>query len=276
MKTIFFDHNQVFYNLVTQNNDADLNWLFVPGGVGADSQYLIDFINLLTLPGKAWRMDMPGNGLNLAKVSNDYDFGRWLDIFVDTIKSFNNPILVGHSFGGVLPLMLPDLEQHLKGFVSVNSAPSLWYDEMYQESVRRHLPDISEDRKRYIENPTSENYQIVMDKITYYHFPEDSIESGRVFVRSLIFNTNALNWWRNKLVEINFTAQWTPQSIPMLIIGGSDDCTCPFSIYQNDDRFNQSNIVKHMVDKAGHFAWLDQPEKVKELFDNFLENLTIN
>ena len=35
----FYDDNHVRYNLVATNGKEKLNWLFFPGGPGADSSY---------------------------------------------------------------------------------------------------------------------------------------------------------------------------------------------------------------------------------------------
>ncbi|WP_160264747.1 hypothetical protein [Legionella norrlandica] len=47
----FYDENQVRFNLRSNSGKENINWLFFPGGPGADSSYLLDLVNILNLPG---------------------------------------------------------------------------------------------------------------------------------------------------------------------------------------------------------------------------------
>jgi hypothetical protein len=50
----FYDKNQVRFNLISTRGKESVNWLFFPGGPGADSSYLLDLVNILNLPGNVW------------------------------------------------------------------------------------------------------------------------------------------------------------------------------------------------------------------------------
>ncbi|MDR3477377.1 MAG: alpha/beta fold hydrolase [Gammaproteobacteria bacterium] len=126
MNKIIYDANETRYQLANSLAGASYNWLFFPGGPGINADYLQTLATNLALPGKTWLIDMPGNGDNFSEhVKAEYDFNKWDTIFMDAVKRFDNPILVGHSFAGMYPLLFPELEQILQGFVILNSAPSL-------------------------------------------------------------------------------------------------------------------------------------------------------
>lgn len=50
---------------ISANNKASYNWIFVPGGPGLGSEYLLNLIELLHLPGIVWQFDFPGDGSNI-------------------------------------------------------------------------------------------------------------------------------------------------------------------------------------------------------------------
>ena len=142
MKSYFYDPNLVRYELVKQGSGPAFNWLFFPGGPGADSCYFYSLIELLDLPGNIWLIDLPGNGSNVTPAVQNYNFDNWLTIFLPTIAKFQNPIIVGHSFGGILPLLFPDLEQQLKGLIILNSTPSLWLEKAVEYAKQFNLREV--------------------------------------------------------------------------------------------------------------------------------------
>src|ERR1700730_10259035 len=114
----FYDNYNVRYQLVKSNAGLIFNWLFVPGGPGADSSYFLSLINNLDMPGNYWLIDFPANGSNIKNDTKaDYDFDLWDECLISAVKKFQNPIYVGHSFGGMFPLLFSELEDLLRGFV---------------------------------------------------------------------------------------------------------------------------------------------------------------
>ena len=155
-----YDQNHTRYKLVKSSPDAEYNWLFLPGGPGSDSSYFTLLTDHLTLPGNYWHIDLPGNGDNISDIlPEDYDYGCWQDCLLAAVKNFENPILVGHSFGGMLPLMLPDLEDLLSGFVILNSAPRLWLLEAAKAANENNLPDLTPAMDEFTSNPSRETHQ---------------------------------------------------------------------------------------------------------------------
>lgn len=271
MSEYLYDVNNVRYHLASsRESDSGFDWLFIPGGPGADSRYFIELVNLLDLPGNCWLIDFPGNGDH--PVPHNYDFQRWFDLLIPTVKRFNNVIIVGHSFGGVLALLFPELESLIRAVVILNSAPSLWLEASECACKKRNIPEIPE-RTFFKQDSSQENLEQVFKAMIPYYFSSENLEKGYAFFKDLPFPYTTMLAVMKILTEDKYDAKWIPQRIKAMIIGGELDIICPFSLFLEDQRFNRSNIIKEIVPGAGHWCWLEKPDIVKNHFDNFLKKL---
>ena len=270
----FYDSNHVRYELYKTNGAENYNWLFIPGGPGFDSSYFHSLLDILDLPGNVWLIDLPGNGSNIEEgISKNFD--EWFEIFPSIIQKFENPILVGHSFGGMFPLLFPELENKLKGFVILNSAPSLWLEAAVEYSRQFDLPDLSEEVADFTQNPSQQTFEVVLDACMPYYFPEATLEQGRELLLQVPIQYLPAVWWLRKAIELNFSAKWIPQAVPTLIVGSKFDCICPFSLFEKDKRFERDNIKLVYVENAGHFPWVEQPQDIVNAFENLCYRLNI-
>jgi len=269
----FYNKDQVRLNLVSTRGKESVNWLFFPGGPGADSSYFFDLVNLLELPGNVWLIDLPGNGDHNIAYNN---FDHWLDIFLPLIKQFSNPVVVGHSFGGQLSLLYPELERLLSGLVILNSTPCLWLEAAVKKANELNLPDLSLEMQIFTENPNQETFHQALAACMPYYFPKESLALGREKLSKLAFNFQPAVWWQRKAIEMNYQAKWSPESLPTLIINAEYDAICPSVLFQEDKRFDRSNISKVVIEEAGHMPWIEKPFEIKALFDNFLGSIAVN
>ncbi|MCB1114285.1 MAG: alpha/beta hydrolase [Chlamydiia bacterium] len=272
MDTYTYDENNVRYQLVKETPAKALNWLFIPGGPGGDSSYLKSLVDILPLEGKVWLIDLPGNGSNENDSFGD-DFDRWIDIFPEVIERFENPVIVGHSFGGMFPLMFPELEKKLKGFVILNSAPSLWMEEAVKYAGQFDLPDISESMQAFVQEPCQKTFDRALDACMPYYFPKETLDLGRSLLKPIPFRYQPAVWWQTKAVELNFSAKWVPEKVPTRIVSGKYDCITPHTLFDKDKRFKRDNIEYSHFDNAGHVPWLENPEGVKQVFIKLQETI---
>lgn len=272
--TLLHDDNFVRYRLVKSHlTDTPHNWLFLPGGPGADSSCFTSLMENLDVSGNFWLIDFPGNGDNLPHgLEANYDFDSWQDLLIPAIKRFKNPILVGHSFGGMLPLLLPELENILSGFVVLNSAPKLWLNETQNQLKANNIVTTSEPGKKFRDNPTLETFRAALLANAHCHFPAISLAEGKKMFERLPFNYKAMLWWLTKAPDINYDAKWIPQSIPTLVMSGCQDFIVPSVMFERDERFHRNNIMIKTIQNAGHFVWLDNMPGVNEAFTSLLIN----
>lgn len=271
MANYFYDTNHIRYELASTHEGKPYNWLFFPGGPGADSRYFHSLIQYLELPGNVWLIDLPGNGDNLEHLPENYDF--WLEIFLPTIGKFQNPIVVGHSFGSMLPLCFPEMEKCLKGLIILNSAPCLWLEEAVKYAKQYELPDLSREMQEFTDHPNPATFQMALQACMPYYFPKESLEKGRSILAGVPFRFEPAVWWQRKVIEMPFSAKWIPEKVPTLVIGATHDCIVPFSLFQNDPRFDRPNIHLCYIQNAGHLPWLEQPDLIRAAFKEFCDAL---
>lgn len=269
-----YDQNGVRYRLVSSNpiDNKQWNWLFIPGGPGADSSFLLGLTTLLGLPGNTWLIDFPGNGSNVNDSVNDYD--EWFKYFMPMVKRFENPMIVGVSFGGMITLLTPELEEYLKGVVIVSSAPGPWLEAAAACAKKYNLPDFNPELEAFIQDPSNATCKRLLDACApYYFYKEESLAKGRALLQSISFAYQPAFWWMHKVISCGYTATWVPQNVPTLIVGSEFDYLTPIEIFENDLRFVRPNIELIEIKEAGHFNWIDNPDAVKVAFDKFCASL---
>ena len=269
----FYDQDQVRYELYQTNEGQNYNWLFFPGGPGADSSYLRSLVNELQLPGNVWLIDLPGNGSNTSGSYSD-DFDGWFELFPRLVKKFENPVVVGHSFGGILTLLSPELEGVLKGCVILNSAPVLWLEEAASYAKQFDLPDLTNDMQAFIQDPNQTTFDAALAACMPYYFPKETLEKGRKLLSQVAFQYRPAVWGQVKALEGKLKAKWIPERVPTLIVGSKYDCICPFSLFKRDKRFQRDNIKLLYIEDGGHNPWIENPEAVREAFEEFSSRLT--
>lgn len=268
MPNYFYNQDQVRFELYQTNEGQGENWLFFPGGPGADSSYLRSLVDVLELPGNVWLIDFPGNGSNTSASYTD-NFDAWFELFPQIVKQFDRPIIVGHSFGGMLPLLHPEFEDSIRGCVILNSTPVLWAEEALAYSKQFDLPDFSHEMQAFVQNPNQETFDAALNACMPYYFSSESLEKGRALLAPVPFQFRPAVWGQIKAIEGKLLAKWIPQKVPTLIIGGKYDCMCPFTLFKNDQRFHRDNIELLFIEDAGHCPWVENPTAVKEAFERF-------
>lgn len=265
--------NQILCRKLASNTQDSLNWIWMPGGPGVESDYFVPLIEEVELPGTLWLVDFPGNGRHLTGTAADQDFDAWFDLFLPFLRQFEHPVFVGHSFSGMFPLLFPELESILSGLVILNAAPTLWFDAAADYARQKGLPEIAPVVDQFLEAPSEKTFHAFLDAALPYFFPQEHLDKGRAFLAHTYWRYEAAVWWQKKALEISFSAQWIPEHVPTLIICGSEDGITPSILFQNDGRFQRDTIDLSLVKNAGHFCWIDQPQAVARKLQTFAKTL---
>lgn len=266
---LFWDRNQTQYELV-KSGCGPFHFLLIPGGPGASSVYFYDLIETIDFPGSVWCIDFQGNGDDTV---NDIDFGKWSNDFVYTVKQFPNPVVIGHSFGAMLPLLHPEMESLLKGYINLFSSPSLWFQKSIEVAKEKHIQLNLEAMDDYEKRPNRETFQKALIASAPLGFAKAFIPQGETFFAKIPFNFHASARWKEILTAMPFSAKWIPKQVPTLILGGEEDAINPPVMFAEDQRFHRPNIQHNLLKDAGHFGWIEKPKEVQTIIQSFIRLL---
>ena len=245
-------------------------WLFLPGGPGLGSEAYIDLISKLNLPGTTLLVDYPNDGSNLI---DDYDFNNLRRDLVTLIETHNNPVIIAHSFGGMLTLATPQLKDKLAGLIILNSAPSkAWIPEIQKQAQYYNLPDTSQTRLAYLMNPNNERFKKDILACAPYFFTPQTLQSGIELLQTLPYNFKPYAWAQEHFHPY-YECLWVPDNLPCLIMGSELDHITPPHLFLDHPRFQIESIQFEIIHQAGHFPWFDNAKQVINKINEFADTL---
>lgn len=244
----------------TDHDDNHPNWVFLPGGPGLGSEYYMDLIKLLDLPGKIWRLDFPGDGSNIDLPTVDYN--RWASDFIPAIAHLKRVVLVTHSFSGMFTLSIPRLEDCLDGYILMDTAPD-------REWLSNHA-HFDEAEKAYKQNPNDDTFRALVIARWNEFMNESSKDKAIALLSSLPIHRKAYEWAR-AVFHPHYEAKWVPQHIPTLILSGEDDKLTPLKYFADKPSFHRPNITLTEISGASHFPWVEKPQAVKKIYDDYVK-----
>lgn len=240
------------------------NWLFLPGGPGMGSEYMRAFIKTLDLPGTLWLADFP----DAADQLNSISLQRGL---CDIVKSLQPCILVGHSFAGMLALTMPELENLLTGMSLICSTPDyqVLQQKLFQNVLLYQLPDVRQEIAIYFAQPNAHTLKQLFIACAPYFFTAEEKGIGMEMLQNCHYNSDIYLWAQQEFMP-SYKANWTPQKLPTLLIGGKYDRLLPISVFAESPDFRRHNIEMATVDGAGHFPWLRKQVEMNELLSKLI------
>jgi pimeloyl-ACP methyl ester carboxylesterase len=250
--------------------NGKFNWLFLPGGPGLDSSIFLDFAKSLNLPGSIWLVDLPGNGDNYTE--NPTPCKNWENDLLETVQLFDNPILVGHSYGAMLALSIPALKNYLSSFVVLHSAPQNWQHIQEKYKEKYSLPDTFPSFEKFVAHPNRENFDEALKYQIPYCFNQSKYGSTAI---NLVLSTpqpyQILEWNAQNFFP-TYEAKWIFDNIPSLIITSENDYATPKECFKENKKFDSKNIHFVELKEVSHFSWLEDPRQVKITFEDFAHN----
>lgn len=244
--------------LVNTQASNNVNWILLPGGPGDGTEYLQGLASKLKLPGNTWLLDLPGNGSN-ELAGKTVDFNQWPKYLVAAVASLPNVVLVAHSFGGMLALSSPELQQHLKGLVLISTAPDNSYQQASEQLTKQlHIPGFDAEKHYYLvehhDDAGLKHVNIAIAK--NYDFTPKFAQQGEALVTNMSYSHKAFDWGLNKFIP-NYKALWVPKNIPVLILAGEKDVLIPPNVFLDNAAFHQPNIKLVVIPHAAHYLWID-------------------
>jgi len=247
----------------------NFNWLFLPGGPGLGSESLSTLTQLLDLPGTIWHLDFPGDGSNTTPDDAKY-FSHWSQALLEAVDVLKNVILVAHSTGGMYALSLPQLEKKLTGLVLMDSAPDTSWQNEFIAYVNTHpIKEAQKLQGQYHKKPSNELLKKITIAQAPYSFTKKGLRKGIAVLKSLPFNYKTCEWSAKHFDE-TYKAKWVPKKIPTLIFSGEQDNIIPLKFFLESKKFNRDNIMMGSIEAGGHFPWVENPEAVSQIFQEYI------
>jgi len=250
------------------------HWIFLPGGPGLGSESLFPLIDILTLPGNMWRVDLPGDGSNTTG-NNAASFRYWSEALVEAVEALSNVVLVAHSRGGMFALATPELEKKLKGLVLMTTAPDMGWQKDLESIIPNYpLPEADIADENYRKNPSNALLrECVLTAAPRMFFTDEGLKKGLEFLSHLPYNHTVFQWAEEHFDPV-YQSKWIPE-IPTLILSGEKDIAIPIRHFQDKPAYHRKNILMREIPGAGHFPWIENPHAVMRAFQEFSEKLQI-
>jgi pimeloyl-ACP methyl ester carboxylesterase len=249
---------------------GDLNWLLLPGGPGIGSESLHGLAEAIDVPGATWLVDLPGDGSNPA---GDDAFGGWPGVLVEAAEALPRAVFVGHSTGGMYLLSVPELESRLAGLVLVSSAPHAGWLADFERMTREHpLPEVDAATAAYEANPTAVNLGRVAVASAPWNFTPDGVAAGAELLARMPYNTAAVDWSVRNF-DGTYRLRWWPTVTPTLIVSGAEDRIVTQRLW-DEPRFQGGHVLRHRIEGAAHFPWIERPGAVRAAFHGLTAAMT--
>jgi pimeloyl-ACP methyl ester carboxylesterase len=255
------------------SSSGGLNWLLLPGGPGIGSESLEELADALDVPGTVWLVDLPGDGSNRAPPGAPSDpFSVWPHAVLEAAQAVDSPVYVGHSTGGMYLLDTPELAGVLRGLVLLDTAPDArWHPRFVEMTKARPLPAVEAATAIYEADRRDENIAAIAVASAEWNFTPAGLERGRALLSRMPYNAAAVDWSDANFDHV-YEARWWPQETPVLRLAGREDQI----VWQGGwraERFQTRNVLDRVIDAAGHFPWIDNPDAVREAFAEFSRQL---
>lgn len=222
-------------------------------GWGADA---LSFKPVLEKCGSFLAVDLPGFGKSEAPkgawaISGYADF---LDRFLNKLE-MKNPVLAGHSFGGSIIIKYASRYHNLKRIILISSAG------IRKNSLRKMvLKVIAKIFKLPFLLPGLRGLKNKAKKKFYYYInATDYIVSGKMQKTFL------------EVINKDLSEEMKKIKAPTIIIWGDEDLETPLADAKIMKKLISGSKL-FVINSAGHFPFIDQPEQFNKLFFNILKS----
>jgi pimeloyl-ACP methyl ester carboxylesterase len=252
---------------------GELNWLLFPGGPGIGSESLEDLAAAITVSGTIWLVDLPRDGSNQSPPAMVAEpFSDWPQVLVEAVDAVPNPVVVGHSTGGMYLLATPALEARICGMALVDTAPdSAWHPYFKRMTEANPLPAFDAAVDAFARSQRPEDLTALVVASAEWNFEPDALESGRALLRKMPYSNPSILWSDQNFDHV-YEAAWWPTSVPVLIVAGARDRIVWQGGWDNPP-FQTPNRIQRSIPGAGHFPWIENPQGVSAAFAELDESI---
>lgn len=152
----------------------------------------------------------------------------------------------------------------------MNTSPDIsWQKELKAKLVDFPLPAADKADEIYRENPSNDLLrECVLTSAPRMFFTEKGLKKGIQFLRKLPFNYEVYQWAEEHF-DPTYQSRWSPQ-IPTLILSGDKDIALPIKYFKQKEEYKRGNILMKVIENAGHFPWIENPQSVIDAFNEYI------
>ncbi len=227
-------------------------------GWGANIKTMQPIFDILKNRCRVVALDLPGFGESEKPFVpwNSYDYVDIVKKFIDSL-SLNNIILIGHSHGGRVSIILSSIHQNLvRKLILIDSAGIIpkralkYYYRVYKYKLFKKL---------YLLFNKNNQYKL---ETFYKKFgSEDYKNAENEIIRKTLV----------KVLNDNIESHLTNIKTPTLIIWGELDMDTPLYMAEKlNEKIQNSGLV--ILEGAKHYSYLDNFYKFKLVLESFLSN----
>ena len=259
-------------NKISYYNEGKGKIIVLLHGFGEDKNIWQNQINLLKTKYQIIVPDLPGSGNSSLLEGNNIsidDYANWLFEFINhVVPPQQKIILLGHSMGGYITLAYAKkYSKTLTAFGLIHS--TAFADSEEKKEVRkRGIESINEYGAFAFLKNTIPNLFSKQFKVTQNEKVEALIDKGKEFTAIAIQQYSKAMMNRKEATEILITT-----SLPVLFVMGTEDIAAPLQDVLQQCHLPKKSYV-HIVENVGHMSMLEAPEKLNNIIENFVEDIS--
>jgi proline iminopeptidase len=256
--------------------------LIINGGPGMNSEGFKSLARTIGNSYKAIIYDQRGTGQS--KISNINTSTITLDLMIKDIEmirgylKIDHWVVLGHSFGGMLASYYASKHpERIKGLI-LSSSGGINMDLFSRINITSRLTIAERDSLNYWNN------EIASGDTTYYA----RLKRGKFLAPAYLYDKtnvptvakrltqgnpaiNQLVYQNMRKIDFDCSIGLKNIKVPVLIIQGREDIIDRETANTAVNVFQNSTLV--ILEKCGHYGWLDQPKQYFENINSYLQRL---
>ncbi|WP_158655342.1 alpha/beta fold hydrolase [Flavivirga eckloniae] len=278
--------SQIEQNIISEDNIIHYTTygkgepiLIINGGPGMNSEGFKHLAKIIGKTNKAIIYDQRGTGQS--KMSEINTSTITMDLMVEDIEAIRNHlkldkwIILGHSFGGMLGSHYASKHpKRIKGLI-LSASGGIDMGIFSRINIEARLTKTERDSLNYWNDKISNGNTTLHAKLQRGKFLAPAYVYDKSFTPIISKRLTQLNSAVSQLVfqnmrAINFDCSKGLKDVkaPVLIIQGKEDIVDKITAETSANAFQNSKLV--ILEKCGHYGWLDQPKAYFENINTYL------
>lgn len=254
--------------------------LLINGGPGMDSEGFEPLAKQLSANNSVILYDQRGTGKSTCKIGSETITMDKMTGDIETLRThlgFENWIVLGHSFGGMLASYYASLhpQRISKLILSSSGGIDLELLDYVNRNIQSKLSDTERDSLSYYNQKiangdTSYRTRLGRGRALAPAYVYDKRNAERIAERLTRGNStlNGLVWDNLRRIKFNCAPKLKSFTKPVLILHGKNDILKLETAIKSKNAFSNAKLIE--IDNCAHYGWLDNPTAYLKCIRDFL------